>query len=371
MKRKIKVLIVDDSALVRQTLTEILSYDNLIEVMGTANNPFDAVEIIKKDIPDVITLDIDMPKMDGLTFLKKLMSQHPIPVIIISGVAEKGSQKAINALNYGAVDVIQKPKVFTPALIEEYKITLTDVIKAAAISKIRRINSGATLKVEPKLSADAVIKKEKNTTPIFSERVIAIGASTGGTEAILKVLFELPETSHGIIIVQHMPEHFTKSFADRLNSICKIRVKEAEDGDLVEKGLALIAPGNKHVILKNINNKYYVNVIDGPLVNRHRPSVDVMFRSVAQLVGKNAIGVLLTGMGDDGAKGLLELKEAGALTIAQDERSCVVFGMPKEAIALDAAMKILPLELIHQNIAHHFLNYDMKVRLAYVFGKKV
>ena len=351
--RKIKVLIVDDSALVRQTLFEILSADPEIEVVGTASDPYIAVAKIKEVLPDVITLDIEMPRMDGLTFLKKIMSQHPIPVVIISTLTEKGTDSAIHALEYGAVEVIGKPKVNTKDSLEKVGMELCDKIKAASFAFIKRKLPivPANYTVEPKLSADAVISKYRNSSLIeTTEMVIAVGASTGGTEALKEFLMGLPIDSPGIVIVQHMPEMFTRQFAKRLDDLCAITVKEAVNGDAVLIGQALLAPGNMHMMLKRSGAKYYVEIKDGPLVNRHKPSVDVLFRSVARYAGKNAIGIIMTGMGDDGAKGLLEMKEVGAHTIAQDEKSSVVFGMPKEAIKLNAADKILPLSQISSYI---------------------
>ncbi len=336
----IKVLIVDDSALVRQTLSSILSNFNDFIVIGAANDPYAAVEIIKREIPDVIVLDIEMPKMDGLTFLSKLMSQHPIPVVICSSLAEEGSETAIKALEYGAIDIITKPKIGTKDFLQESKIKIYDTIKAAALSK----NKLKKREVNEKLPADVVIKKVHKLASLeTTEKVIAVGASTGGTEAIKIFLEDLPPDIPGILIVQHMPEGFTKAFAKRLDRLCKITVKEGIDGESVLKGHAYIAPGNKHMLLKRSGARYYIEIKDGPLVNRHKPSVDVLFRSVAQYAGKNAIAFLLTGMGDDGAKGLLEIKEVGGYTICQDEASSVVFGMPKEAIKIGAATKVLPL----------------------------
>jgi two-component system chemotaxis response regulator CheB len=354
MKNKIKVLIVDDSAVVRQTMTSILESDPEIEVMGTAADPYIAAGKIAQEIPDVITLDVEMPRMDGITFLKKIMSQHPIPVVIVSSLTAKGTETALKALEYGAVEIVTKPQITsTRQFLEESRHELIDIIKAASQARIKRktINTTPTA-VQPKLSADAVISQASPTSMIqTTEKVIAVGASTGGTEALKIFLESLPLDAPGVVIVQHMPELFTKSFANRLNQLCRITVKEAENGDTVIRGRALIAPGNKHMLLKRSGARYYVEVKDGPLVNRHRPAVDVLFRSTARYAGRNAIGIIMTGMGADGAQGLLEMKEAGASTIAQDEKSCVVFGMPKEAIKLNAADKILPLE----QIAGHML----------------
>lgn len=345
-RKKVRVLIVDDSALVRQSLSEIFRTDPKIEIIGTAGDPYQAARILQNEVPDVITLDIEMPKMDGLTFLKKIMRQHPIPVVIISSLTSDGTLTALKALEYGAVEIITKPQLGTKQFIEESRIRLCDVVKAASSAKIRqKADLYPPLEVTPKLSADVVLAKSYHHSMIkTTEIVIALGASTGGTEALTIFLKSLPPDCPGIVIVQHMPEIFTKTFSSRLNEICRINVKEAENQDPILRGHALIAPGNKHMLVKRSGARYYVEVTDGPLVNRHRPSVDVLFRSVAQYAGANAIGIIMTGMGDDGAKGLLEMKEAGGYTIAQDEKSCVVFGMPKEAIKIGAVNKILTLE---------------------------
>jgi two-component system chemotaxis response regulator CheB len=349
--KKIRVLIVDDSAVVRQTLTSILETDSQIEVMGAASDPFFAAKKIQNEVPDVITLDIEMPRMDGLTFLKKIMSQHPIPVVVISSLTTEGTETGMKALEYGAVEIITKPQMNTKQFIEESKIRICDAVKAAGLSRVKR-KTYNEITVQPKLSADAVIPVSKMPTAMLktTETVIAVGASTGGTDALQVFLQDMPLDCPGIVIVQHMPEFFTRSFSNRLNDICKITVKEAENNDTVIRGRALIAPGNHHLLLKRSGARYYVEVKEGPLVNRHRPSVDVLFRSTARYAGKNAIGVIMTGMGDDGARGLLEMKEAGASTIAQDEKTCVVFGMPNEAIKLGAAEKILPLDQIAQQV---------------------
>lgn len=344
-KRKINVLVVDDSALVRQTLTDILLSDPEIGVVETAQDPYIAAQKLRDFVPDVIVLDIEMPRMDGLTFLKKLMSQHPLPVVICSSLAGKNTEEYWRALEYGAVEVIEKPKGGLKIFFEESKILILDAIKAAANVNVKKLIG--MKKVEPKLSAD-VVEEKKKRRPLLTttEKVILVGASTGGTEALKVFLEGFPPDAPGIVIVQHMPEGFTKSFADRLNQSCSITVKEAEDGESVTSGKALIAKGNKHIVVKISGARYYVELKDGPLVSRHRPSVDVLFRSGANYVGKNAIAVILTGMGDDGAKGMLELKEAGAYCIAQDEETSVVFGMPKEAIKLGAVHKVLPLQKI-------------------------
>jgi two-component system chemotaxis response regulator CheB len=354
MSNKLRVLVVDDSAVVRQKLSDIINSDRSLEVMGTASDPYIAAKKIKKEIPDVITLDVEMPRMDGITFLRKIMSQHPMPVVIISSLTEKGTRTAIKALEYGAVEIITKTKMDSSAFFDEAKIRIIDAIKAAGVSKLKRRHiQQPEIHVEPKHTADAIIPHTTKKSMVeTTEIVVAIGASTGGTEAIAKLLQQLPHDSPGIIIVQHMPEQFTKSFAERLDETCKVTVKEAVNGSSVIRGNVLIAPGNYHTILKRSGARYYVEVKQGPMVNRHRPSVDVLFRSVARYAGRNAVGVILTGMGDDGARGLLEMKEAGAHTIAQDEKSSVVYGMPKEAIDLKAVDNVLPLD----NIAAHLIS---------------
>jgi two-component system, chemotaxis family, protein-glutamate methylesterase/glutaminase len=349
--KKVRVLIVDDSAVVRQTLTSILESDPQIEVMGSASDPFFAAKKIQNEVPDVITLDIEMPRMDGLTFLKKIMSQHPIPVVVISSLTNEGTETGLKALEFGAVEIITKPQMNTKQFIEESKIRICDAVKAAGLSRVKR-KTYTEITVQPKFTADAVIPNVKSNNAMIktTDTVVAVGASTGGTDALQVFLENMPVDCPGIVIVQHMPEFFTRSFANRLNEICRISVKEAENGDTVLRGRALIAPGNHHMLLKRSGARYYVEIKDGPLVNRHRPSVDVLFRSTARYAGKNAIGVIMTGMGDDGARGLLEMKEAGASTIAQDEKSCIVFGMPNEAIKLGAADKVLSLEHIAAHV---------------------
>ncbi len=343
--KKVQVLIIDDSALVRQTLKDILDSDPCIEVLGAASDPIAAAGMMQKCVPDVITLDVEMPRMDGLTFLRKLMSQHPVPVVMCSSLAEKGSEVVMKAMDYGAVDVIQKPKLSTKQFLEESRVRICDVIKAAALAKVKRLEP--LRRIEPKLTADAVIDKPRPNSIIeTTEKVVVIGASTGGTEALRVLLEALPADAPGIAVVQHMPEQFTASFAQRLNSLCRITVKEAKDNDTLIRGRALIAPGNRHMLLKRSGTRYYVEIKDGPLVCRHRPSVDVLFRSAARYAGKNSVGVIMTGMGDDGARGLKEMKDTGAITLAQNEESCVVFGMPQEAIKLGAVAKVLPLQSI-------------------------
>jgi two-component system chemotaxis response regulator CheB len=346
MSKKIRVLIVDDSAVVRQTLEEVLSSDREIEVMATASDPYIAAEKILHEVPDVISLDVEMPRMDGITFLQKLMSQHPLPVVICSSLTESGSETALKALEYGAVEIIQKPRIGTRQFLEESRVRICDAVKAAALAKVKRI-AATSLPLTPKLTADVILDKPtSHAMAKTTEKVVVVGASTGGTEALSDFLQAMPLDAPGIVIVQHMPEHFTRAFATRLDGICRITVKEAEDNDTVLRGRALIAPGNHHLLLKRSGARYYVEIKDGPLVSRHRPSVDVLFRSAARYAGKNTIGVIMTGMGDDGARGMLEMKEAGAFNIAQDEESCVVFGMPKKAIELDAVHRVLSLNSI-------------------------
>ncbi len=349
--KKIRVLVVDDSASVRQTMKEILESDPAIEVIATASDPFVAASQMMREAPDVITLDVEMPRMDGLTFLDKIMSQHPIPVVMCSSLTTEGSETALSALERGAVDIITKPTVGTRQFLEESKVRICDAIKSAAQARLSKPRLAGAAKPSPKLTADVMLPKPPTHAMIqTTEKIVAIGASTGGTEALREILEALPADAPGIVIVQHMPEKFTAAFAQRLNSICKITVKEAENNDSVLRGQALIAPGNKHMMLKRSGARYCVEIRDGPLVSRHRPSVDVLFRSAARYGGKNVLGVILTGMGDDGAKGMREMKDAGACNIAQDENSCVVFGMPQEAIKVGAVDHILPLERIANEI---------------------
>ena len=346
MEKKVEVLIVDDSAVVRRTLSEILSSDPDIEVIATASDPFIAAEKIRKVLPDVIMLDIEMPRMDGITFLHKIMTQHPIPVVICSSLTDRGAETTLKALEYGAVEIIQKPRLGSRQFLEESRIRICDAVRAASRVRLRAIPA-KSYEVLPKLTADVVIAKPTARAMIeTTEKIVVVGASTGGTEALRVLLGAMPLDAPGIVIVQHMPEHFTAAFAKRLDGLCRVTVKEAEDNDTVIRGRALIAPGNRHTLLKRSGARYFVEVKDGPLVCRHRPSVDVLFRSAARYAGNNAIGVIMTGMGDDGAKGMLEMKNMGTYTIAQDEHTCVVFGMPHEAIKLKAVDKVLPLGAI-------------------------
>jgi two-component system chemotaxis response regulator CheB len=354
MKKKIRVLIVDDSAVVRQAMSEILSSDPAIEVMATAVDPFVAADRIKDEIPDVITLDVEMPRMDGISFLQKIMSQHPIPVVMCSSLTEAGSETAMKAMEYGAVEIIQKPRMGTKVFLEESRVRICDAVKAASQAKLTKI-SARSRTVAPKLTADVIIDKPTSSNAMIqtTEKVIVVGASTGGTEALRIFLEALPADCPGIVIVQHMPEGFTRAFSQRLDGICRITVKEAANNDTVVRGRALIAPGNHHALLKRSGARYYVEIKDGPLVSRHRPSVDVLFRSAARYGGKNVVGVIMTGMGDDGAQGMLEMKNAGAYTIAQDEASCVVFGMPNEAIKRGGVDSVKPLSAIAAEVLRH------------------
>ena len=350
--KKIKVLIVDDSASVRQTLASLLQEDERIEVLGTAADPYAAARIIQRELPDVITLDVEMPRMDGITFLRKIMSQHPLPVVMCSSLTEEGSETLMQALGAGAIDVIQKPRIGTREFLLESKMRICDVVKAAASARVNRLPPNRGFGPVPKkLTADAIMPPPRNAPMArTTERVVLIGASTGGTESLRVVLESLPANSPGIVIVQHMPELFTAAFAERLNSFCDVEVKEAQSGDAVLRGRVLIAPGNHHTLLQRNGARYSIIVKDGPLVSRHRPSVDVLFRSGAQYAGANAVGIIMTGMGDDGARGLLEMRQAGAMTIAQDEASCVVFGMPKEAIDKGAVQKVVGLNQLATEI---------------------
>ena len=347
MSKNIRVLIVDDSALMRQVITTMLRRDPEIEVVGTAGDPFVAREKIIALNPDVLTLDVEMPRMDGLTFLEKLMRSHPMPVVMLSSLTEAGCETTMRALELGAVEFITKPKVDVREHMDELAEEIIDKVRAAAAARI--LPRG---RLEPRaVSRDAAPRPMASASMIrTTDRIIAVGASTGGTEALKEFLMMLPAHTPGIVIVQHMPEKFTKSFAERCDQLCTIRVKEAQDGDRVLTGHALIAPGSFHMALRRNGAQYFVAVYSAPPVNRHRPSVDVLFDSVAECAGRNAVGVIMTGMGNDGAKGMLAMKQAGARTIAQDEATCVVFGMPREAIALGAADHVIGLPRIAHKV---------------------
>jgi len=344
--KRIKVMVVDDSAVVRQVVSGLLAADPQIEVISAVADPLLAMVRMQRQWPDVIVLDIEMPRMDGITFLKKIMQERPTPVVICSTLTESGAKTSIEALAAGAAAIITKPKLGLKQFLNDSSNDLILAVKAAATANVKR------LLVTEKHSADVILSPAGSRGAMIqtTERVVAIGTSTGGTQALERVLVTLPRVSPGIVIVQHMPEKFTAEFANRLNTLCQISVKEARHNDRVVPGQALIAPGGKHMLLRRAGAQYFVDVIDGPLVNRHRPSVDVLFRSVAKSAGANALGVIMTGMGDDGAAGLLEMRNAGARTLAQDEESCVVFGMPKEAIKRGAVERTVPLGAIGREI---------------------
>lgn len=370
-ERMIKVVIIDDSALVRSVVSEILETDPEIKVIAMAQDPIFAMKYLEKEWPDVIVLDVEMPRMDGITFLRKIMDENPTPVIICSTLTEKGTKTTMQALAAGAVGIITKPKLGVRGFLQDSKITLIDTVRSAAHVKMKRVQNLSTKSVNiskeketnksfppslrdftprEKNTADVILQRGLSGVSTDTEKIVAIGASTGGTQALEVVLKMLPIDSPGIVVVQHMPEHYTKAFAERLNGVCDVSIKEAEAGDSVERGKVLIAPGNRHTLLKRRGTKYYVDVVDGPLVNRHRPSVDVLFRSAAKESGKNALGIIMTGMGDDGSNGMVEMKAVGSPTIAQNEKTSIVFGMPKEAIKKNCVDKILPLENIAEAI---------------------
>jgi two-component system chemotaxis response regulator CheB len=344
-KKRIKVLIVDDSALVRRMLTEMLSSDPAITVLGTAHDAYDAREKIKALNPDVLTLDVEMPRMDGLTFLRNLMRLRPMPVIMVSSLTERGAEVTLDALSVGAVDYLSKPKIDLAATLGDYKDELIAKVKAAASARVRAPSASSAA------SADVVLAKRAPQRQLrTTERIIAIGASTGGIEAIKDVLIHLPPDTPGIVITQHIPKLFSGAFARRMNACCQLSVCEAEEGQQVLRGHAYIAPGDKHLLLVRDGARYVCRLDDGAPVNRHKPSVDVLFRSVAQQAGRNAIGVILTGMGKDGAVGLKEMRDAGSRTVAQDEATSIVWGMPGEAVAVGGAAEVIPLGDIHARI---------------------
>jgi two-component system, chemotaxis family, protein-glutamate methylesterase/glutaminase len=334
-KKRISVLIIDDSALVRRVLTEILSSDPLIKVLGAAHDAYDAREKIKALNPDVLTLDVEMPRMDGITFLRNLMRLRPMPVIMVSSLTERGAEVTLDAMSLGAVDYLSKPKIDLAATLADYKDELIAKVKAAASARVRAPS--------PSSVAVAHAKRPPQRQLRTTERIIAIGASTGGTEAIKDVLIHMPPDTPGIVITQHIPKLFSGAFARRLDSCCQLSVCEAEDGQQILRGHAYIAPGDMHLSLVRDGARYVCRLDDGPPVNRHKPSVDVLFRSVAQQAGRNAIGVILTGMGKDGALGLKEMRDTGSRTIAQDEATSIVWGMPGEAVSLGGAAEVLPL----------------------------
>ncbi|MCB4358091.1 protein-glutamate methylesterase/protein-glutamine glutaminase [Quatrionicoccus australiensis] len=354
-EQRIKVMIVDDSAVVRQVISQALMADAGIEVIGTAADPIFALQKMNAQWPDVLVVDIEMPRMDGITFLKKVMAERPTPVVVCSSLAEKGAQATFEALSAGAVSIITKPKVGLKNFLEDASNDIVQAVRSAARANMRAVRTTAAPATfsgfRPKLTADVMLSSANNAALVkTTEQLVAIGTSTGGTQALEIVLSKLPATALGIVVVQHMPEKFTAMFAERLNNLCQIEVREAKNGDRVMPGRALIAPGGRHMMLKRNGAQYVVEVVDGPLVNRHKPSVDVLFRSVAKFAGANALGIIMTGMGDDGARGMKEMHATGAHTIAQDEASCVVFGMPKEAIKLGAVDQVIALEQIPQAI---------------------
>ena len=393
MGNKIRVMIIDDSAVVRQTLSRLFEASSEFEVVGTAADPYIAAKKLTSIVPDVITLDIEMPRMDGLSFLRHLMKQHPLPVVVCSSMAESGSANALTALEYGAVEIVEKPKVGTKQFLEESRVRMFDAVRAAYEARfgLQKLSTPGTVSPPPvrqhrpekapaaapspataqrsttadkdvlhtKHSADVILPPpDGRRVPETTEKIVCIGASTGGTEALREVLEAMPLNAPGIVIVQHMPEKFTAAFARRLDSLCEITVREAQNNDTILTGHALIAPGNKHLLLRRSGARFFVEVKDGPLVSRHRPSVDVLFRSAARDAGANAIGVIMTGMGDDGANGLKEMHDTGAWTIAQDEASCIVYGMPQEAVKRGAVDKIVGLKKIADAILERVGRHD-------------
>ena len=369
MANKIKVMIVDDSASVRKVVSEIINSNSDMQVTAAASDPIIAENYLKKEWPDVIILDLEMPRKNGLTFLKEIMAKRPTPIIICSSLAEKNANVTMEALSSGAVDIITKPKVGIKDFLSNSEMMIVDAVRSAYSADINNIDpkpipkvsmrpepgQGLKLGSSPKLSADVILAsqtdKEKN---LKADRFIAIGASAGGTRAIEAILISLPKETPPIVIVQHMPEKFTFAYANRLNSLCEISVKEAEDRDDLKPGCALIAPGNRHMIVKRRDKNYFIEIKDGPLVCRHKPSVDVLFRSISNVAGNNVLGIILTGMGDDGAAGMKEMHNSGVITMAQDEESCLIFGMPKEAIKRGGVNHVIPLQDIPQSIIEFF-----------------
>jgi len=342
---KIKVMVVDDSAVVRQVISGVLAKDSSIEVLAAVADPIFATQRMRTNWPDVIVLDVEMPRMDGITFLRKIMSERPTPVVICSSLTVAGAETTMQALSAGAVSIVAKPRIGVRDFLLDASADLVEAVKDASRANVHNLRPSAAAElVERAMPPVAALGKT-------TERVVALGTSTGGTQALEFVLSALPRSSPGIVVVQHMPEKFTAAFSQRLDDLCEIEVKEAQDNDRVLPGRALIAPGGKQMTLKRSGALYYVEVRSGPPVNRHCPSVDVLFRSVAKYAGRNALGVIMTGMGHDGARGLLEMHRAGAQTVAQDEATCVVFGMPKEAIKLGGAEKVLPLHAISREIS--------------------
>jgi len=358
---KIKVLVVDDSAVIRQVMTEIIRGDSSLELEAAVVDPIFAMKRMEINWPDVIVLDVEMPRMDGITFLKKIMSEHPTPVVMCSTLTATGTETALEAMAAGAVDIITKPKMGAKAHLLEVNKTILNVIKSAAKARnLHRLKktSNVTTKIpaptEKKFTTDVILDKSTSAMTQTTESIVAIGTSTGGTQALEVVLTALPKVCPGIVVVQHMPEKFTAAFASRLNGICDVEVREAKNNDRVLPGVVLIAPGGLHMSLKRSGAQYIVKVKDGPLVNRHRPSVDVLFRSAAKFAGKNVLGIIMTGMGDDGARGLLEMREAGSKTLGQNEESCIVYGMPKEAYKLGGVEEEISLDGIATRIVNSY-----------------
>ena len=352
-QQDLSVLIVDDSAAVRAAFSAIIKADPGLALFGAAGDPFQAVDLMRTGLPDVILLDLELPKMDGLAFLKRIMAQRPLPVVVCSSHTDSGSRSAMKALDLGAAEVLAKPRLDTPVARAEAAVRIGDALRAAVASQTRMRKRVAVLSPGEKLSADVILPALPPRPVPPTEPIVAIGASTGGTGALQTILTALPRTAPAIAIVQHMPEHFTRAFAQRLDSLCKIEVREAVDGDELHVGLALIAPGNHHMILRRHGSQYRVGIVEGPYVGRHRPSVDVLFRSTAQAAGRNALGVILTGMGDDGATCMAELRATGARTLAQDEATSVVYGMPREAVAAGGVDAVLPLARFATEIEAH------------------
>jgi two-component system chemotaxis response regulator CheB len=353
---KIKVMIVDDSAVVRQVVSQALASDPGIEVIATASDPVFALEKMHKRWPDVLVIDIEMPRMDGITFLRKIMSERPTPCVVCSSLAERGTKATFEALAAGAVAIITKPKQGLKSFLEDSSNDIVHAVRSAATANLRALAARSRTAPPPARASVEGARATHDALARTTDQVVAIGTSTGGTQALETILTQLPATSLGIVVVQHMPEMFTAMFAERLDGLCQIEVREARDGDRVIPGRALIAPGGRHMLLKRSGAQYLVEVVDGPLVNRHRPSVDVLFRSVAKSAGANALGIIMTGMGDDGARGMKEMHDAGARTIAQNEATCVVFGMPKEAIKLGGVDVTIALDQIPAAIVGHGMN---------------
>lgn len=358
----LSVLIVDDSSAVRAAFSAIIKADPGLALFGTAGDPFQAVELMRANLPDVILLDLELPKMDGLSFLKRIMAQRPLPVVVCSSHTDAGSQSAMKALDLGAAEVLTKPRLDTPVARAEAAVRIGDALRAAVASRTRVRKRVSVLPPGEKLTADAILPALPPRPVPPTDPVVAIGASTGGTGALQSILTALPATAPAIAIVQHMPEHFTRAFAARLDSLCQIEVREAVDGDTLHPGLALIAPGNHHMILRRHGSQYRVGIVEGPYVGRHRPSVDVLFRSTAQAAGRNALGIILTGMGDDGAACMAELHATGARTLAQDEATSVVYGMPREAVAAGGVDTVLPLDRFATEIEAHGASHRVPAR---------